>query len=303
MILRAFLLTSLLVTIPIQAKPPVKPQSIADVVAHCKPAVVAIGAVTTDKPPDEADVPILAQQSTPDGKTLYLYVSGTGFIVSADGYLITAQHVVGSVPGPIPIVMPDGKLKQAKVIIRSTERDFAILKMDGGNFPFLKFGKLDEIKEGDDLIFIGHAFAQSHASTTKGIASWIGQTDFGSGVQSNAIQLNAVVNSGNSGGPLLNPKTGNVIGIIKAKHGRLTPYLQQIKDGQIVMRGDVGGGGFTLSHFVKDVSDLLEWHLQLGIGYAVSGEYAEKELESIAKKPDATQAGAQERPAPATTPK
>jgi S1-C subfamily serine protease len=289
MILRAFLLASVLVTTQVQAKPPVKPESIADVVARCKPAVVAIGAVTTEKQPDEADLPILAQQSTPDGKTLYLYVSGTGFIVSADGYLITAQHVVGDLPEPIPIVMPDGKVKKAKVIMRSKERDFAILKMDAGNFPFLNFGKLDEIKEGDDLIFIGHAFGQAQASTTKGIASWIGQTDFG-GERLNAVQLNAVVNSGNSGGPLINPKTGHVVGIIKAKHGKLTPYLQQLKDGQIVMRGDVGGGGFTLSQFVKDVSALLDSHLQLGIGYAVSSEYAEKEFESAEKKPNEAKA-------------
>jgi S1-C subfamily serine protease len=45
--------------------------------------------------------------------------------------------------------MPDGKVKTAKVIVRSTEHDFAILKMDGENFPFLNFGKLDEIREGE----------------------------------------------------------------------------------------------------------------------------------------------------------
>jgi S1-C subfamily serine protease len=163
MSMRPFVLTTLLLTIPIQAKQrstSAKTPSVADVVASCKPAIVAIGVVTTDKQPDEADLPILAEESTPDGKKLYLYVSGTGFIASADGYLITAQHVVDNLPEPILIVMPDRKLKRAKVVMTSKERDFAILKIDGDNFSFLKFGKLDEIREGDDLIFIGHAFAR-----------------------------------------------------------------------------------------------------------------------------------------------
>lgn len=282
MSIRAFVLTTLLFTIPIQAKQPstrAKTQSVSDVVASCKPAVVAIGVVTTDKLPEEEDVPVAAEMTTRDGKKVYLYVSGTGFVASKDGYVITAQHVVDKIPPPIPIVMADNKVKLAALVTSSQEYDFAILKLEEKDLPFLKFGGLDEIREGDDVIFIGHAFARPYASTTKGIASWIGKADFG-----NAVQLNAVVNSGNSGGPLINPTTGHVIGIIKAKHGKLTPYLQQIKDGQIVLRAEIGGGGFTLSHFVKDVSDVLDRHLQLGIGYAVSGEYAEKELEAIATK-------------------
>jgi S1-C subfamily serine protease len=253
---------------------------------------VAIGVVTTDKIPEEEDIPVAAEVTTPDGKKVYLYVSGTGFIASEDGYVITAQHVVDNFPAYIPIVMPDGKVKRGELVTSSKEHDFAILKIDEKNLSFLKFGKFDEIREGDDLIFIGHAFARPYASTTKGIASWMGQADFG-----NAVQLNAVVNSGNSGGPLINPTTGHVIGIIKAKHGKLTPYLQQIRDGQIVMRGEIGGGGFTLSHFVKDVSDVLDRHLQLGIGYAVSSEYVEKELESVEKKAKDV------KPAPAAMPK
>jgi S1-C subfamily serine protease len=147
------------------------------------------------------------------------------------------------------------------------------------NSPYLSFGRFDALTEGDDVIYIGHPFGESEEFTSKGMISWIGKSEVG-----NAFALNAIVNSGNSGGPLIDIKTGRVVGIVRAKYGTLTPYLKMISEGKLIMGAALGGGNFNLEHFVTDVAKTMDLHIQMGIGYAVSTEYAEAELQDAKKK-------------------
>jgi len=243
-------------------------------IARCKPAVVAIAVGTTTKLPDEAQLPVVGETKTPKGETIaYLYVNGTGFIVSPDGYVVTAKHVIDNLPEPIQVIMPTGTILPARVVSTSAEHDFAILKLDLKNASFLEFGAFGDVTEGDDVIYVGHPFGVIQEVTSKGMVSWMGQSTFG-----NAFQLNAIVNSGNSGGPLIDIKSGHVVGLVKAKYGELSPYLKGIENGTVAMTMNFQGGGFNLQHFVKDVTNMMDLHIQMGIGYAISTEYVDTEL-------------------------
>jgi S1-C subfamily serine protease len=85
-------------------------QDVPSLIRTCKPTVVAILAFSTQKLPDEAQLPIIGTHKTPEGVVdAYIHVAGTGFFVSKDGYLITAQHVVGNLSQPITILLSDEK--------------------------------------------------------------------------------------------------------------------------------------------------------------------------------------------------
>jgi S1-C subfamily serine protease len=143
----------------------------------------------------------------------------------------------------------------------------------------LQFGTFSDVAEGDDVIYVGHPFGVIQEVTSKGMVSWMGKSEFG-----NAFQLNAIVNSGNSGGPLIDIKSGHVVGIVKAKYGELSPYLKGLKNGTVEMGMQFTGGGFDLQRFVKDVTNMMDLHIQMGIGYAVSTEYVEAELNKVRSK-------------------
>lgn len=242
-------------------------------ITRCKPAVVAIVFGTTTKLPEEAQLPVVGEANTPVDGIAYLYIAGSGFIVSADGYVVTAQHVIKELPEPIQVAVPAGTVLPARVVSTSADHDYAILKLDLKNAPFLEFGSFSDVTEGDDVIYIGHPFGVSQEVTSKGMVSWMGKSEFG-----NAFQLNAIVNAGNSSGPLIDIKSGHVVGLVKAKYGELSPYLKGIKNGTVGMNVNLGGGGFDLQHFVRDVTNMMDLHIQMGIGYAISTEYVDADL-------------------------
>ena len=159
------------------------------------------------------------------------------------------------------------------------------MKVDGAGLPFLQFGSFSDLKEGEELIFIGYPFMELREITHKGMVSWKGKLvwkgEEGDLPGANFLQLNAIINNGNSGGPLIDIKTGRVVGIIKAKYGRLSPYLKDIKDGKVSSRVNLVGGGFDLLRFVKDAVEVVDRDIQMGVGFAVSGQYAEEQVKSI----------------------
>jgi len=138
---------------------------------------------------------------------------GSGFLVSADGYLLTNHHVVASA-GRIVVVLRDGREFVAKVIGSDPKSDVALLKVEGKDLPYLKLGDSDAMRVGEWVVAIGNPFGLS-STVTAGIVSAKGRNSVGINDYENFIQTDAAINPGNSGGPLLNLR-GEVIGINSA---------------------------------------------------------------------------------------
>ncbi|MCB2087839.1 MAG: Do family serine endopeptidase [Sphingomonadaceae bacterium] len=143
---------------------------------------------------------------------------GSGFIISADGYIVTNNHVVspngrGTVE-EITVTMPDGTEYDAKLVGNDAASDLAVLKIEGSKpFPFVKFGDSKKTRAGDWVIAIGNPFGLG-GTVTSGIVSAV-LRNTGGGAYDRYIQTDASINRGNSGGPLFDMQ-GNVIGINNA---------------------------------------------------------------------------------------
>ncbi|MBQ7617422.1 MAG: Do family serine endopeptidase, partial [Desulfovibrio sp.] len=139
---------------------------------------------------------------------------GSGFIISADGYIVTNNHVVQDADS-ITVTFENGKGKEesqkAEFIGADEETDLALLKIKTSrSLPFLEFGNSDVLKVGEWLLAIGNPFGLDH-TVTAGILSAKGR-DIKAGPFDNFLQTDASINPGNSGGPLLN-MDGKVVGI------------------------------------------------------------------------------------------
>jgi serine protease Do len=134
---------------------------------------------------------------------------GSGFIISADGYILTNNHVVDKARD-IRVALDDGRVLEAKLVGRSPEIDVALIKINASSLPAATLGDSDAIEVGDWVMAIGNPFGLSH-TVTKGIVSAKGRV-IGAGPYDNLIQTDAAINPGNSGGPLFNLQ-GEVVGI------------------------------------------------------------------------------------------
>lgn len=143
---------------------------------------------------------------------------GSGFIVSSDGLILTNKHVVDQDNIDYSIVLNDGTSVEAQVLAKDPSLDLAILKIERDNLPTVKLGDSDNVQVGQTVIAIGNALGRYQNTVTKGVVSGLSRTiEAGNGTgQSelieNTIQTDAAINSGNSGGPLLNI-SGEVIGV------------------------------------------------------------------------------------------
>ncbi len=135
--------------------------------------------------------------------------TGSGVIVSADGYILTNNHVAGDAT-EIKVKVADGTEYKAKLIGTDPETDLAVIKIEGNNFSFAKLGDSSRLEQGEWVIALGSPFGLAQTMTA-GIISATGR-DLRSGPYDNFIQTDASINPGNSGGPLLNMQ-GEVIGI------------------------------------------------------------------------------------------
>ncbi len=134
---------------------------------------------------------------------------GSGFMISADGYIVTNNHVIEGAD-EITVITQDAKEMKAKLIGTDPQTDIAVLKVEGKDLPFVKFGGSEDARVGDWVIAIGNPFGFG-GTVTKGIISARGR-DIGSSPYDDYIQTDAPINRGNSGGPLFNLK-GEVIGV------------------------------------------------------------------------------------------
>lgn len=148
--------------------------------------------------------------------------SGSGFIVSSDGLILTNKHVVSDEDADYTVIMNDGKTYAATVLDTDPVQDLAIIKIDdaeGAEFVPLTLGDSDGIQLGQTAVAIGNSLGEFSNTVSVGIVSGIGRTisaseSDGSNSETleDTIQTDAAINSGNSGGPLLNLR-GDVIGI------------------------------------------------------------------------------------------
>ncbi len=134
---------------------------------------------------------------------------GTGFIISADGYVVTNNHVVAGAD-KVMVKMRDGTEREAKVIGSDSKLDVALLRVKAKGLKTVRLGDSEKLRVGDWVVAIGNPFGLEQ-TVTAGIVSAKGRV-IGSGPYDDFIQTDAAINPGNSGGPLFNLK-GEVVGI------------------------------------------------------------------------------------------
>lgn len=188
---------------------------------------------------------------------------GSGFIISADGYIVTNNHVVSpgapnAVVEQITVTMPDRTEYVATLVGRDPDSDLAVLKIDGRNLPHVAFGDSTQTRVGDWVIAIGNPLGFG-GTVTSGIVSAlyrnVGPAGLGTGgAFDRYIQTDAAINQGNSGGPLFD-MSGRVIGInsaiISPNGGSIglgfaipaevaDPIVRQLIEGRTIARGYLG---------------------------------------------------------------
>lgn len=174
--------------------------TITDVVNEVEPAVVTV-------------MGTISGVQTFFGYTSDQEVSGSGVIVSEKGFIVTNNHVIEGADS-ISVIFNDGTEKEALLINKDVFADLAILKVDGAMPGVATIGNSDLLQPGETVIAIGSPLGTFRNSVTVGVISATGRTlDTGFGyTMENLIQTDAAINSGNSGGPLVN-LAGEIIGI------------------------------------------------------------------------------------------
>ena len=181
---------------------------------------------------------------------------GSGFIISADGYILTNNHMVEEAE-KVSIELTDGRKFTAKIIGADSDSDVAVVKIDADDLPYLELADSDALEVGEWVLAIGNPLGLTH-TVTAGIVSAKGRSGFGLADFENFIQTDAAINFGNSGGPLIN-LDGKVVGIntaIAGSSGNIglgfaipinmaKHAYEQLREGGTVERGYLGiGMGF-----------------------------------------------------------
>lgn len=177
--------------------------------------------------------------------------AGTGFFVSKDGLIVTNKHVVSDDNAQYSVVTNDGKSYEAKVLSKDPVNDIAIIKIDINNAPFLEFSDSSKVELGQHVIAIGNSLGQYQNTVTTGVISGIGRSITAGGAGEleqldGVIQTDAAINSGNSGGPLLD-LSGHVIGINTAadRQGQSIGFALPSNDVKVALDSYNSGGKIT----------------------------------------------------------
>ena len=203
--------------------------------------LASLGQAQTDKPLTQKEackrfMPAVVRIDVADGRA-------TGFMVSADGWILTAAHVVfnpqtGERLTAIAVLLPDGSSSLARVFIDQDAafRDFALLKVDKTGLPFLELGANDEISPGSDITIIGFPFSAESAYSTNVntkfcLSGMIAATDSitENGVKVDAMYFQGPAVKGISGGPIIARDTGHVVGVQSQKLAGIGPALIAVR--------------------------------------------------------------------------
>src|SRR4051794_5316009 len=214
---------------------PGAPMSFADLTAKLAPAVVYIS--TKQRVPVKAQAdpfeeffrrfdPTQPQGGANDNssggaqpRTREAGSLGSGFIISPDGYVVTNNHLIQGLTGTgtvdtVTVTTTDRHEYMARIVGRDETSDLALLKIDGRNLPFVRWGDSTKARVGDWVLAIGNPYGLG-GTVTAGIISALHRGITGVGAYDRYIQTDAAINMGNSGGPMFD-LNGNVIGINSA---------------------------------------------------------------------------------------
>jgi len=191
--------------------------SIADIAEKVGPAVVNIDTVRMVKQgsPFFSQDPIFRQffgeQFKDYSRTIPQKGTGSGFIISQEGYILTNEHVIHKAE-KIKVTLSDGRKFTGKLIGSDLDSDIAIVKIDSDDLPIVTLGDSDKLRVGEIVVAIGNPYGLQQ-TVTMGVVSAEGRSiPVEEHTYRNFIQTDAAINPGNSGGPLLNTK-GEVVGI------------------------------------------------------------------------------------------
>lgn len=240
------------------SSPATGPVSYADAAARAAPAVVNIYAnkAVVERPWRLVPDPVLQRFSgisIGPPRTRIEQSLGSGVIVSEDGYILTNQHVIRDAD-EIQAVLWDGRVTRASVIGSDRDTDLAVLKIEGSGLPALALDAERPLRVGDVVLAIGNPFGLGN-TVTQGIISALGRNQLNVSVYEDFIQTDAAINTGNSGGALIDAR-GNLVGINTAQLSRYIAnaegigfaipvttarqVLDQIVEHGVVVRGWLG---------------------------------------------------------------
>ena len=275
------------------------PASFADLTQQLQPAVVNISTrqrITVENNPF-AGSPFAElfgqQQGQGQPTTREAQSLGSGFIISADGYVVTNNHVITpdgrAQLEEVTVTMPDGTEYPAEVVGKDAASDLAVLKISRSTpFPFVEFGDSRTARVGDWVIAIGNPFGLG-GTVTSGIVSAVLRNTGSGGAYDRYLQTDASINRGNSGGPLFDMQ-GNVIGINNAIFSpsggsvgigfaipaeTASPIVKKLMAGEEILRGYLG---VRINPVSEDFADALGIPKNQGefIQFVQPGEAAEK---------------------------
>ena len=150
------------------------------------------------------------------GQSVESASSGSGFVITQDGYIVTNHHVISGASS-VKVTMYDGSEYPATVVGSDSDYDVAVLKIDATGLQPVTLGKSSNVNVGDTVLAIGNPLGELTFSMSQGIVSCCDRAINVDGTPFNMIQVDASINPGNSGGPLMN-LYGEVVGIVSAKY-------------------------------------------------------------------------------------
>lgn len=146
--------------------------------------------------------------------------AGSGVIISADGYIITNNHVIASsdntLAKSITVRMTDGSEYKASIVGTDADSDIAVIKIEAEGLPAAVIGDSDKLAVGEEVLVVGNPLGKLGGTVTNGIISALDREINVDGTKMNLLQTNAAINPGNSGGGLFN-MAGELVGVVNAK--------------------------------------------------------------------------------------
>ncbi len=266
--------------------------SVKEIVKKCQSSIVAITTETTQtvsnggygySPFGYGYSPFGYGYNAPRQQEYKVTGAASGIIISEDGYIVTNAHVVNGAD-TVKVSLNDGTEYEAKVLGYAPDNDIAVCKIDAKGLNYAKFGDSDTVEVGELAVVIGNPLGQVNGAVTAGIISALNYPYKDDEHEINAMQTDAAINQGNSGGALFN-SYGEVVGVVFAKTGGSLVdgigYAIPVNDVKTIIEEIVkdpdatsvktGKSNIMLGVTISTVTEAISEQYDLPIGAYVSG--------------------------------